>query len=220
MSIYYSTEVSGATIPTGGETSQTIGWKAKAVVFGSRLKRLRATFVLNAQTTSDFLYLGNLPAGSVFAYGMINSSTTLGTSTIAISQVQTATSVTGAISGTTLTVSAVSTGSLTVGQMITGTGVLPGTVITAFGTGTGGTGTYTVSRSQTVASTTITNVFYRAAATVTADTPAIFGSTSASAQVDGAVAEVPVYASIGVANLPANTTGGILEIDLYYSAAN
>lgn len=63
--------------------------------------------------------------------------------------------VTGSISGTTLTVTAVTSGSLSVGSYITGTGVTVGTYITALGTGTGGTGTYTVSASQTVASTTI-----------------------------------------------------------------
>lgn len=63
--------------------------------------------------------------------------------------------VTGSIGGTTLTVSAVTNGTLAVGQTISGTGVTAGTTIIALGTGTGGTGTYTVSASQTVSSTTI-----------------------------------------------------------------
>lgn len=63
--------------------------------------------------------------------------------------------VTGSISGTTLTVSAVTSGTLYVGQTIQGTGVTAQTIITALGTGSGGTGTYTVSTSQTVASTTL-----------------------------------------------------------------
>lgn len=58
---------------------------------------------------------------------------------------------TGAINGTTLTVSALSSGYLDVGNQVIGTGVSAGTVITAFGTGTGGVGTYTVNKSQTVA---------------------------------------------------------------------
>jgi hypothetical protein len=66
--------------------------------------------------------------------------------------------VTGSISGTTLTVSAVSSGTLAVGDFINGTGVTGGTYITALGTGSGGTGTYTVNQSQTVASTTITAI--------------------------------------------------------------
>lgn len=66
-------------------------------------------------------------------------------------------SVTGSIAGTTLTVTAVGSGTLAVGQPISGSGVTAGTYITALGTGTGGVGTYTVSASQTVASTTITS---------------------------------------------------------------
>jgi hypothetical protein len=65
--------------------------------------------------------------------------------------------VTGSIFGTTLTVTAVATGALYVGAVIEGTGVTVGTTITAFVTGTGGIGDYTVSASQTVASTTITS---------------------------------------------------------------
>lgn len=63
-------------------------------------------------------------------------------------------SVTGSISGTTLTVTAVASGTLAVGQILTGSGVTP-CFITALGTGTGGTGTYTVGTSETVSSGTI-----------------------------------------------------------------
>ena len=63
--------------------------------------------------------------------------------------------VTGAIAGTTLTVTAVTSGVLYVGQTIQGAGVTANTMITALGTGSGGTGTYTVSTSQTVASETL-----------------------------------------------------------------
>jgi hypothetical protein len=64
--------------------------------------------------------------------------------------------VTGSISGNTLTVTAAARATLAVGDVITGTGIAAGTTITGFGTGTRGTGTYTVSISQTVASTAIT----------------------------------------------------------------
>lgn len=63
--------------------------------------------------------------------------------------------VTGSISGTTLTVSAVTSGTLYVGQTIQGSGVVANTMITALVSGTGGIGTYTISTSQTVASTTL-----------------------------------------------------------------
>lgn len=64
--------------------------------------------------------------------------------------------VTASIAGTTMTVSAVTGGTLAIGMILSGTGVTADTTITAFGTGTGGTGTYTVSASQTVGSTIIT----------------------------------------------------------------
>lgn len=88
----------------------------------------------------------------------------IGTYTINLSQTvasrqmnstATAAKVTGSISGTTLTVSAVTSGTLYVGQTIQGTGVTALTIITALGTGSGGVGTYTVSTSQTVSSTTL-----------------------------------------------------------------
>jgi hypothetical protein len=64
---------------------------------------------------------------------------------------------TGSISTTTLTVTAMLSGDpIAVGMFIDSTTSLTnGTYITAFGTGVGGTGTYTVSASQTVASATI-----------------------------------------------------------------
>ena len=64
--------------------------------------------------------------------------------------------VTGSIAGTVLTVTAVTSGTLAVGQPVSGAGVTAGTYISALGTGTGGVGTYTVSVSQTVASTALT----------------------------------------------------------------
>lgn len=65
-------------------------------------------------------------------------------------------SFTASIAGTTLTVTAVSSGQLGVGSIIYGTGVTQGTYITALGTGSGGTGTYTLSISQTASSRAMT----------------------------------------------------------------
>jgi hypothetical protein len=59
---------------------------------------------------------------------------------------------TGSVSGTTLTVTSVKSGTLAVGQNLFAVGALQETVITALGTGTGGTGTYTLGLSQTIAS--------------------------------------------------------------------
>lgn len=59
---------------------------------------------------------------------------------------------TGSTSGTTLTVTSVKSGTIAVGQNLFAVGALQETVITALGTGTGGTGTYTLGLSQSIAS--------------------------------------------------------------------
>lgn len=62
---------------------------------------------------------------------------------------------TASIDGYTMTVTNVDVPNLSVGQDISGPGVVPGTYITALGTGTGGVGTYLVTPSQTLASSQI-----------------------------------------------------------------
>jgi len=74
-----------------------------------------------------------------------------------ISVVSRTASFTASITTTTLTVSAISAGAIYPSMQISGTGVTAGTRIVAQLTGTtGGTGTYTVSTSQTVTSTAMT----------------------------------------------------------------
>lgn len=67
-----------------------------------------------------------------------------------------AASVTGSISGTTLTVTAVGSGAIVVGQTLSGLNVTAGTTVVGVITGIGGIGTYQVSVASTAASTTIT----------------------------------------------------------------
>lgn len=93
--------------------------------------------------------------------GTANSLTDLATAIVthAVADGWTATpsSFTGSISTNVLTVSAVAAGHLNIGATITGAGVTPGTTITSVNTGRGGVGTYFVSPSQTVVSTTMSN---------------------------------------------------------------
>jgi len=67
------------------------------------------------------------------------------------------TSMTGSIAGTVMTVTAVASGTIYVGQTIAGAGVAVGTKVIALGTGTGGTGTYTVDIAQVVGATALTS---------------------------------------------------------------
>lgn len=79
---------------------------------------------------------------------------------------------TGSIATTTLTVSAIASGTLYPSMVISGTGVTAGTYIVEQLTGTaGGAGTYKVSASQTVASTTITGTL---ASKIVVDQPGLY----------------------------------------------
>lgn len=89
---------------------------------------------------SDDLFLG--PAQTYMGTGIRNYSTT-------------ATGGTGGSSSSTLTVTAVGFGApIAVGMYVDGTSVTDGTYITAFGTGTGGAGTYTLNQAINIANTT------------------------------------------------------------------
>ena len=89
---------------------------------------------------SDDLFLG--PAQTFMGTGNRNYSTT-------------ATGGTGGSSSSTLTVTAVGFGApIVVGMFVDGTSVTDGTYITAFGTGTGGVGTYTLNQAINVSSST------------------------------------------------------------------
>jgi hypothetical protein len=67
----------------------------------------------------------------------------------------TATGGTGGSSSTTLTITALNFGApIALGMFVDGTSVTDGTYITAFGTGTGGTGTYTLNQAINIANTT------------------------------------------------------------------
>lgn len=128
---------------------------------------LAPTLVVPAGTVGDFVTMGEIVVSLTNACA-IDDKVVFSQSDGQLSALPSLVSVTGSISTTTLTVTAVATGSapLAVGQTISGANVVPGTIITALGTGTGGTGTYTVNVSQTAAS-----------GTITADSTAASGST-------------------------------------------
>jgi hypothetical protein len=125
------------------------------------------------------------PIGGATAKGVFNFYSTDGTGNLGIRSVTLTTdnrvNFTGSISGTVLTVTAIDAASSTQdylepGMYISGTGVTAGTYITEDNTGTsGGTGTYIVNTSQTVASGSLYTVGgsgYTSAPTVTVATTA------------------------------------------------
>jgi len=78
MAQTFSTELSGIDSTPAVKASAT-------AAYGARVKRFRATITLASQASGDTIVLADLPAGYVFAYGVITSSVTLGaTATIAV----------------------------------------------------------------------------------------------------------------------------------------
>ncbi len=78
MATTYSRETAGKLDTSGRSAIEPHAYRAK-------LKRLRATIDYDGQASGDDIVLGDLPAGSVFAFGVINASATAGgTATIAI----------------------------------------------------------------------------------------------------------------------------------------
>lgn len=76
MAQTYATEVAGI-----GSTPVV---KPTSPGYGARLRRYRATITLASQADGDTVVLARIPAGSVFAYGIINTDTSLGSSTVAV----------------------------------------------------------------------------------------------------------------------------------------
>jgi hypothetical protein len=94
---------------------------------------------------------------------------------------------TGSITSNILTVTAISSGALAIGQMITGANIPDGVRIIATGSGSGGTGTYTVNTAQTIASESMSAI-------ATASPTAVIG-----------VAHVPV---LNAANITVSLANG------------
>jgi hypothetical protein len=124
----------------------------------------------NTATTLTFVVAGTAPVNGVSRYSIAASSAIgamdrgVATGTQSTTTLQDTTKVGTFTAANTsgsnvLTVSAVTSGQLFVGHAVSGTGIPTGTVIAAFGTGTGGVGTYILSMNctSTNASFTVTS---------------------------------------------------------------
>ena len=77
MATYYSAEL------TGIDSNPIV--KPNAISgYNAHLKRFRATVTYNTQTTSDIIHVARFPAGTVFAFGIANTSVSTSTATIAV----------------------------------------------------------------------------------------------------------------------------------------
>ncbi len=115
--------------------------------------------VLTASAVTGTIYLGtSLVAGTIIPGTQVLSQLTgstggAGTYVVSVSQTVASTSVSGTYG--LLTMGGSITGTFAVGDILSGTGVVANTYITAFGTGSGGAGTYAVNNNTVVSSTSI-----------------------------------------------------------------
>ena len=138
------------------ETVKALGFVRPGIVAGS-LTGTVSNLTVNVTALTGTLAAGQMLSATGLSPGLqvIALGTSTGGTGTAFATYQDAVVMTAAIATTVLTVSAVASGTLAIGQTVDGAGVTAGTYITALGTGTGGTGTYTLSASQTVTSTTL-----------------------------------------------------------------
>lgn len=170
-----------------------------------------ATGALNPTLTLPNFFIAELlQAGDVVVSipgpANIGDSVAYDLTTGALSTFAPTTKFTGAIAGSTgvLTVSAVTAGQLQVGQIISGTGVLPGTYITSLGTGLGNTGTYNTNYtlSGAISSTAMTAPSLPPTAAAFTASIATTGLMTVSAVASGELAVGQVINGVGV---PANS---------------
>lgn len=143
-----------STLTSGTVNTRTVGAAISVTVpSGATLGTLNSASARLAILAIDNAGAVELAVANTAASNTLDESTLI--TTIAVG---TAAVFTGSIAVTTglLTVSATTSGTITLGMAISGSGIPQGTVITAFGTGTGGAGTYYTNCYIAVASTTIT----------------------------------------------------------------
>ena len=161
MMVFYKNEIIFNVTP--GQTQYTIGPGGQiGAVFTGYIQNniLTVTQLTSGGISINQTMTGlNLPSGTTItqmlsgAGGQVNE---LGTYLLNTTIVNPTPTFTASVSGTTLNVSAISQGTLGIGCVITGTGITSGTTITALGSGSGGTGSYTISNSLTISSEAMT----------------------------------------------------------------
>jgi hypothetical protein len=166
-SILQTATITGLGTGTGGTGTYTLTYTGSTSAFTGSISGTTLTVTaVSAGTliTGQVLTGNSVTSGTVITTQLTGTTGGIGTYTVSISQTRTSGDFTGtytlasttlSVLSTLMTVTAVASGTLSVGQFLTGTGVAFSTSITAFGTGSGNTGTYTISSAQYFASTTV-----------------------------------------------------------------
>ena len=145
------------TPPTGGVVTASIAANATNTFTGVIATQSN---ILTASAVTGFIAVGAVLSGTGVTSGttvvaqLSGAAGGVGTYQVSILQTVASTTITGTYG--VLTATAVSSGTLAVGDVLSGTSVTAGTIITALGTGVGGIGTYYVSQPTVVTSTAVT----------------------------------------------------------------
>ena len=147
--------------PVAGSATNTAtasaGWTGTATFASGPTVVTIASTSAGQLSVGDTLTATNVPTGAtITSFGTYTTTAGTGTVNISLATTGTGTAAAASTTSTNLIVTAILTGSLSPADPITGTGVTAGTLISAFGTGTGYTGQYVLSVAQNFASTTIT----------------------------------------------------------------
>ncbi len=184
-SLSQTATITGLGTGTGGTGTYTLTYTGSTASFTGSISgtTMTVTAITSGSIITGQVITGtDVTAGTTVTSQLTGTTGGIGTYTVSISQTRTSRALTGtytlasttiSILSTIMTVTAVASGTLSIGQFLTGTGVVFSSSITAFGTGSGNTGTYTLNSAQYFASTTVT----ASAGTVTAG--AIGGSKDA-----------------------------------------
>lgn len=167
VSILETTTITGLGTGSGNTGTYTLTYDGSTSSFTGSISgtTLTVTAVASGKLIVGQVLTGNSATANTTILSQASGTTGgIGTYTVSISQTRSSGSFTGtytlastalSILSTKMTVTAVASGTLSVGQFLTGTGVAFSTSITALGTGSGNTGTYTLNSAQYFASTTV-----------------------------------------------------------------
>ncbi len=141
--------------PTGGSVTASIAAGTFSITASIAETVMTVTAVGSGVVNAAAIISGtNVVSGTRVVRQLTGTPGGVGTYAVSVQQTVASTTVSGTFG--LMTVTAVGSGVLAVGNVLSGSGVTAGTFIGQLGTGTGGTGTYYVSPTQTAASTTIT----------------------------------------------------------------
>jgi uncharacterized protein DUF3383 len=219
----------GLTGPTQAVATGSMGATATGTATGTSLVLTAVTGVIHPGTAASASIAGTGIPASTWITAQV-SGTTGSAGTYTTNQATTASTAAITVTSTTVDIpGAPSSGAFALGQELTGTGLSTTTYITAFGTGSGGAGTYITSTGHQFASETITAVmpvvsydsvsgaFLVISSTTGAASAITFGSGTIAASLALTQATGAVISQGAIASVPATFMAAVLATNANFA---